>query len=389
MNFYVHHGYGKAQKINSVIEGGHVGGIILSPGDEDAGSLADTARYCAGQGLQLLIDPQTYFYSTRPTGRGRNHEAHGLVLTDLSWAQDALSVSSHIQAIGALNQALNRDGLWIAPGPLQDAFTDVWTPLSIQFARTSSQSWGRERTLATLAVDEAGLSDWPAIERWLDVATGLPVAGFYIVISRAATTYPSAPWAPVRLANLLRLIYVLGVVNQFKVVWAMSDVEGLLGLAAGATEISSGWSYTLRQFSASKWLNPASGGRAPTVRTHVPRLWSLPRAEAETASLFNSPLQAEIFTSAEIDFYNATPFDSISRAEAQVMHLRTLASRSDDVAGVGGAVERVESVEDSLTRASSLWSQIAATGLLQDPAYKNRIQGYIDSVRMFRDWVAL
>lgn len=389
MTFLIQHGYGKAQKIPVVQRTGNLDGVILSPGDEDSGALRDTAQFCRSNNLRAFIDPQTYYYSTQPAGRGRTHSSHGLEFGGLSWAQDAKSISAHIDRVGSLNQAINPDGYWIAPGPLQDSFADIWTPLSVQLARTSGESWGAGRTIATLAVDESGLSSWPTIERWLDVATTLPVQGFYILISRPATAYPSAPWAPAKLANLLRLIHALGELNEFEVIWGYSDFEGLLGLAAGAHAMATGWSYTLRQFSATKWMSPAGGGRPATVRTHLNRLWALPRAETETAQMFNSELRAEIFTEAEITHFENTPFSSLTRADAQVEHMSALAARANKLSTTSDLTLRVSELTASLGRALRLFGTIDQAGLLIEPLYRNRVNAFRTALSMFADQVAL
>lgn len=259
----------------------------------------------------------------------------------------------------------------------------------MQFARTASQAWGPGQTIATLAVDEAGLSDWLAIERWLDVATTLPVRGFYILVSRDSSSYPGPPWAPTKLANLMRLIHALGELNELEVIWGFSDFEGLLGLAAGARTMASGWSYSLRRFSSSKWTSPATGGRAPTVRTHLNRLWSLPRAETETAPLFASDQRDEIFTRAEIARFEETPFEALSRVEAQVDHMNALASRADWLSAERDISARVGTVETSLDDAIALWDSISTTGLLTDPSYRNRVVAFRDALRLFTDQVAL
>lgn len=389
MTFLIQHGFGKGQKIPAVLAGGNLGGIVLGPGDEDPATLGDTARFCHQANLAVLVDPQTYLYSTQPAGRGRNHASHGLGFEGLSWAQDAQSVSTHVERIGRLNAAVNPGGQWIAPGPLQDSFADLWTPLSVQFARTASQAWGADRTIATLAVDEAGLSEWTSIERWLDVATSLPVRGFYILVSRSSTAYPAMPWSPAKLSNLLRLIHALSELNEFEVTWGFSDLEGLLGLTVGATAMASGWSYTLRQFSSSKWTSPPTGGRAPTVRTHLNRLWSLPRAETETALLFTSDLRDAIFTDAEIARYEATSFDALGRVEAQVEHMTALAAQAAWLSTQSGISERVSTVSSSLSSAIELWDAISGSGLLPDPGYRNRVVALGEALALFTDQVAL
>ena len=384
MNFYVQHGYGKAQKIQSLASRGQTTGVILSPGDEDPASLRATAEFCRAAGLRILIDPQTYVYSTNPEGSPRNHPSHNLDMKKLSWAQNAESVTRHISAIQSLNSAINPDGTWIAPSALQGTFTDVWTPLSIQFARTASDAWGPDRTMVTLAIDEAALSDWPRIEDWLDVATTLDVRGFYIVVSRPATTYPSIPWAPARLANLLRLIHTLGTLNDFEVIWGYADVEGMLGLAAGASGVAAGWSYTLRQFSALKWQSPPGGGKPATVRFHVPRLWALLRAETEAEVLLHCEMRDRIFTPDEMASLTSRPAASITRPEAQEQHLMVLAARATALSELATQQERLETVQSSLGLAQGLFQGIRELGLLTEPRYQARVESLTEALELFR-----
>lgn len=385
MTFYIQHGYGKGQKMQDVLNDGHLSGAILSPGDEESATLTATAKGLFEKGIDVLVDPQTYLYSTRPPGRGRNHDSHGIEFRGLSWAQDAQSIASHVEQIGHLNASINADGRWIAPGPLQASFSDIWTPLSVQFARTASQAWGATRTIATVAVDEAGLADWHALERWLDAATTLPVRGFYLLVSRPSTVYPATPWDPIKLVNLLRLIHVLAELNEFEVIWGYSDFEGLLGLAAGATSMATGWSYTLRQFSSAKWISPPSGGRAPAVRTHLRRLWATPRAEAETAILFASDQRAAVFSPDEIEFFERTPFEVINRVSAQVDHMNALATRADWLSRQQSVATRVSEVSASLERAIALWDSVRSSGLVPDPTYRSRVVAWRDSLVRFAD----
>jgi hypothetical protein len=384
MAFYIQHGYGKGQKLRELVDLCEVEGVILSPADEDTSNLADTARWLNESGLRPLIDPQTYLYTTQPAGRGRNHGSHNIEFDGLSWAQGAQSVSKHIRSVGTLNRSINPNGLWISPGPMQDSFTDVWTPLSVQFARTASEEWGADRTLATIAVEESGLADWLSIERWLDVATTMPVAGFYILVSRASTTYPAAPWPPARLANLLRLVHVLANVNGFQVIWGYADLEGVLASAVGASGTASGWSYTLRQFSSSKWLNPATGGRPATVRVPMSRLWSLPRAEAEAATMFNSELREALFDPSEVTSYGARTFESIGRVEAQISHLVNLSKQDETLRRLTTQAQRLDAVQSSLKHALRLWTAVDQSALLADPGYSSRVESLLRALELFR-----
>lgn len=384
MNFFVQHGYGKSQKIQNVAAGGHLAGVVLSSADEDQVGLMTTAEACRDLGLKVRIDPQSYVYTTAPRGRGKHHENHGIDFSSLHWSQDAKATASQVNGIGSLNQRINPNGMWIAPSVLQSSFTDVWTPLALQFARTASDSWGPEKTIATLVIDEAALDTWASIDDWLDVATTLDIAGFYILVGRTNTTYPPVAWSPERLSNLLRLIYNLSQLNGYEVSWGYSDNEGLLGLAAGASAMSSGWSYTLRQFNPSKWQpNDSAGGRAPVARYQVSRMWSPLRAESEAGPLFASPLRDELFTAKQVRELNVRSLSVLTRAEVQEQHMLVLAGRAASIVR-RPLPERLDVVTKSLEQALALMAKVEQSRVVLEARYRPRLESLVASLERFR-----
>lgn len=384
MSFFVQHGYGKSQKIQNVAAGGHLSGVVLSAADEDESSLAATADLCRELNLQVRIDPQTYVYTTAPKGRGKHHEAHGVDFAGVHWSQDAKTTAAQVNAIGSLNERLNPEGTWIAPSVLQSSFADVWTPLALQFARTASDTWGPERTIATLVLDESALETWASIDDWLDVATTLDVKGFYILVGRSNTSYPPVAWSHERLSNLLRLIYNLSQLNGYEVSWGYSDNEGLLGLAAGGTSMSSGWSYTLRQFNPSKWQpNDSAGGRAPVARYQVSRMWSPLRVETEAIRLFDSTLQSAVFTPNQIRDLTARPLNVLTRADVQEQHMLMLARRADFLTGKA-IPARLDWVTSSLEGAVGLMKDAERARIILESRYRPRVDSLLASLERFR-----
>ena len=235
MNLYIQHGYGKADKIAAIASEHGARGLLLSPGDEDAPALQATARNARDTGLDVLMDPQTHIYSLTPPGLARKHVDHRLDFGRIHWSQDAAAVASQVQSVADANVAIGIEGRRIAPTCLQSSFTDIWTPLALQYARTASSAWGANQTLATLAIDESALGDWRAVADWLDVATTLDVDGFYLLVARQrGAGYPPIPWDSGRLRNLLRLIYNLTSLNGYSVIWGYSDIDGLLGGSGAA-----------------------------------------------------------------------------------------------------------------------------------------------------------
>jgi hypothetical protein len=384
MSFYLQHGYGKSQKIQTLQASGHLAGVTLSAADEDVSNLAATADLCRSLGLAVRIDPQTYVYTTAPKGSGKHHESHGVDFASIHWSQDAKATAHQVDAIGRLNARINPGGDWIAPSVLQSSFADVWTPVALQLARTASDAWGPDRTIATLVIDEAALETWSAIDDWLDVATTLEVKGFYILVGRSNTSYPPVAWSQERLSNMLRLIYNLSELNGYEVSWGYSDSEGLLGIAAGATGMSSGWSYTLRQFNPSKWQpKDSAGGRAPVVRYNLNSLWSSLRVDTEASRLFSSSLRDRVFTPKQLEAVNVQPLTTLTRAEAQEQHLGVLAARADSL-GKKKLTERLEQVTSSLESALSLMADIDESKILLESRYRPRVESLLGSLERFR-----
>lgn len=386
--FYLQHGHGKSTKIEECTAEGNVTGLILSPGHEDVTALADTVRRSHALGLKVLIDPQSYVYSTDPQGQMRYHEAHGISFTQMHWALSATELTSFVQAVGDVNRTAGVAQPWICPAPFHRSLTDYWMPSAIQFARTACDQWGAG-VIVTIAVDEAVLSDWDRVADWLDVLTTLDVAGFYLLVSRRPALYPPANWEKLNLTNLLRLIHVLSVVNEYEVIWGYADVDGLLGVAAGATAVASGWSYGLRQFSIDRYNEKRSGGAPAVPRIYLPALLSDLRSN-EAEDLYRGTVNGAIlFPEALRSKFSSRSFDSLSNPEAQCQHLLNLAADVTVLASNNDLRSRLDAVTTRISSALSNFDRIRSAGLELDPRYVNRLNSYADALLMFRKSVAL
>lgn len=382
MTYWLQHGFGKAQKISTVAANGNTTGVILSAADEDTQSLAQTALAIRDLGLQVLVDTQSYLYSSTPQGVARFHEPNGVSFPALHWSQDAAATQAQLGAVELLNRAVNPDGRWIAPSVLQSSFADVWTPLALQFARTASDMWGGDRTVATVVIDEAALASWDAVDSWLDVATTLDVSGFYILVNRSNTGYPPVAWATDRLTNLMRLNYTLSAINDYEVLWGFSDSEGLLSEALGAS-MAVGWTFGLRQFSVAKW-QPSGGGRPAIIRYYMPLLWSSLRAEGEADLLHDSGFANNVFLEHQLEEIESTPFSAITRATAQEQFMIELGRSSASLREVGLLGPRLDALERSLEGALDNFRAISAAGAVLEARYAPRVASIAAAVAEFR-----
>lgn len=388
MSFYVQHGYGKGQKIQNLDAQGNLAGVILSPSDEGPAQLQQTVDLCNDISLRVLIDPQTYVYSVAPPGSSKRHLENQVDSTPIHWADDTAAIADIVSSVGRLNERLGVVDALIAPTVMQPGFSDVWTPVALQFARASASAWGNERTIVSIALEEQALSSWPAIDQWLDIITTLDVRGFYVVVQRNQSSYPAPPWRPESLANLLRLFYILGEVNGYEVIWGYSDIEGLLGLSTGASGIASGWNYGSRKFSLSKW-QPSTGGRAPVPRLNILPLLTPVKAVGEANKLFESEFCERLFSREQIETFSEAPFESWSRLEAQEGHLAFCARESSLLEQLGGIPQKLDLLETTFETTLALFAEIKESGLILDSAYSARIVAFRESIRLFRQVEAL
>ena len=360
MTLYAQHGYGKSDKLGVLADAGAIAGVILSPADEPADALRVTAQGMAARKIETLLDPQTYVYCI-PDASARCHFESGLDFGPIFWGSiTSAEVAAHVDAVLAANISVGTTGPIIAPTPLQGGFTDLWLPLAMQYANTTAAKAGGRAVLASVVVEEDGLGDWAAIERWLDVVTTLDVAGFYLIVGRRAG-YPAA-WDQARLASLLRIVYRLRVINDYRVVVGYSDISGLTATAMGADGVASGWSYRQRHFNSQRWV-PKKGGQQASPRVTSGPLLSTLLAQGEMDSVARSSLAAQVLPDAALVSRLAARADSWTNPDAQLQHLGVLGRLVLEVEAAGDVSARLDYLSASITEARRLMAALARAGV--------------------------
>ena len=385
--FLLQHGYGKSDKIEQLDETGNLRGVILSPAHEDVMQLSGTVARCQALGIEVLLDPQSYIYSTNPPGFPRRHPAHGLHFSDTVWSLSAKQLSEHVESVRRANATVGLNGPIIAPSPFHLTLRDYWMPLAVQYARTATDAWGGENTFASIVVSELALADWATVADWLDVLTTLDVAGFYLLVSRQDQSYPPATWQPQSLANLLRLVYTLAVENEYDVRWGYSDIDGLLGIAAGANGVASGWSYSLRQFSIQRYSESRGGGNPAVPRVYVASLMSDLRF-SEARDLFGSEVGHEMFSPPLQATYASRSFDALGNPDAQIQHLCALAEEVVDLSQFVDVDDRLTALRDKVAAAMRRHAEVAGMGVTLDGRYVARLRSYDEALGLFYDATA-
>lgn len=370
MSFFAQHGYGKSDKLDVLAAAGVLGGVILSPADESIDALRGTARAMARKNVETLLDPQTYVY-TIPNAVGRCHSDLGLDFGSIYWGSiTPADIETQVEAVIAANAAIATTGPVIAPAPRQGTFGDLWLPVALQYARTTNARAGGRAVLASVIVEEAALGDWNAIERWLDVATTLELEGFYLVIGRR-TPYPAA-WDRVALCNLLRIIYRLRILNEYRVVVGYADTGGLAAIAMGADAIASGWNYRQRHFLSERWV-PRAGGQAPVPRVTSGPLMSALLGLGEMDAASRSAIGPQVLPDDVLRGRLASRPESWSNPQAVVQHLEVLSGVVADLEAVGDVPARLDYLAAAASEARRLMVGLARNGVRVDPVHNTAL----------------
>jgi hypothetical protein len=380
MSLWVQQGYGKGDKLDDLEATDRIGGIVLSPGDESPNTLQTTAHTCSSWGWAVGVDPQTYVYNI-PQASGRLHADNGIDLGPLHWGASPDEVRDHARAVVALNRRLGTT-ITIAPAPLQQSFADVWAPVALQYAR-AALSEADTPVYASVVVYDTGFSAWADVERWLNEITRLDIEGVYVIVARGQREYPPA-WVPDVLANVLRIIYRLAVVNQYRVIWGYSDLAGVLGTAAGATGVASGWFYTLRSFSPSKW-QPSTGGQQPVPRVLAAGLLSPLEATSEGNAIARSTEGEEAIRSGDVRRAIAQRPDAWGQTDAWGQHLRALAAIVDNVERrQPGTSAALDYVDRRITMALERLRRIQGRGIAINPAHRTALESFSRALASLR-----
>lgn len=377
MSLWIQQGYGKGDKIDRLAAAGAISGVILSPADEEQANLRATADTARSLGLDVVLDPQTYVGSITG-GTARCHPSHGLDFGRVHWGLNPTEIGDHVSAVWSATQAMGISTL-LSPTCIQRGFTDAWTTLAIQYARTSIDV--ADEVYVSVVVEEAALGDWRQIEDWLDVVTTLDARGFYLIVSKTSRDYPQ-PWNTTRLSNLLRIVHRLAVLNGYQVLVGYSDFEGLLAQVAGAKAFGSGWFFTLRAFTELKW-QPSTGGAPGRARATSGPMLTPFRAEDEANRVAQSSVAALAYPDAALrDQLTRSP-GSVSIADAWSQHLLELGSMATDLEAAGSLTNQRQELRRRLETAVSLFEDLRSQNVPLPAQYQTRVSAYLAALAEF------
>ncbi|WP_172512324.1 hypothetical protein [Glutamicibacter mishrai] len=385
MSFILQHGYGKSDKLDYVSEHTTVSSVILSPTDETPEGLAQTATHLKSLGVQPLLDPQTYLYTDGVGLAGRCHSSNGLSFSPIRWSQSPGDVQKVLTAVEQANNSLGTNSL-IAPSILQSSFEDIWTPLGIQYARAAAETWSEKEVYASIVFEEIAFAGWEQINDWLDEITTIDVHGFYLLANHRGTlSYPASGWAPNHLANAMRMIYTLTEINGYELIWGYSDIEGLLGLAVGATGVATGWHNSLRRFSIDKW-RPKSGGAQPIPRRFVSTLLSPLRLDGEL-SVISSVGASHLIPKSRADALFQEYMSDAEYWKRGISQKHHMVSMGDLVSILTNLSipDRLDTVESWIQQSLQLFEDLGRQNLIFEGSYTIKLQILSEAISAFRN----
>ncbi|MDI7267416.1 MAG: hypothetical protein QME96_05430 [Myxococcota bacterium] len=386
------HGFGKTTKIQDGLAVGSITGVVLSPRDETPDTLEAFAKELRGQfpDAMLLFDPQFYASVVSPANLGHLAEYKQYFRPGLTRGNfvSPRKLREYAKATLGYQRGLPLSRL-TSPTICFDDFSDPWSQIALQLADASVEHHVTIESppplLVSLVFSESGLSNAAGVEEFLDLATGLPVAGFYLVVKRDLQGY-RANFRPETLKQLLYLVYALAEVNDLEVVCGYSDLAGVLLRAVGATACASGWHGSLRQFTLARF-QPSKGGRSPRARyTSRPLLNSILVSDLDMLyqlgrlgeTLSGTPEEAPLGTSKPPSNASWTPTVST------LHHWRVLADLAASVS-TGTVGEKLDAAVKLIKDAKGTYALLENAGAtFETGCDAGHLEQWLEAVKLFR-----
>lgn len=390
MTVLAQHGFGKGAKLTRALEAGSIGGVVLSPRHESPENLASCLESIAESHPDSvrMVDPQFYATTIVPAKLGRLTEYEswfrpGLGMRDFVSARH---VQRFAESVLEFQSALNVTAL-LTPTLRISGFRDRLAQVVLQLADSScqwKQAKGERRPLyVSLLVDEAALRGEEELGDFIDLITVLECDGFYIIPFRASETY-SEQFEPDALAGLMYLVYVLGELNETKVVCGYTGVWGSMVAATGSSHVATGWFQSLRNFTFRPW-RPSEGGRQPRARyTSTPLLDSILISDLD--KVFERRVVEKVLsgTSQDLVFRTTSPLQVPWSQETDALHHWASMTNLLGAIPQGSTDERLAFMAKRIDRAEGLFLETRQLGVEYEAPAGNHLPQWSEAIEIFR-----
>lgn len=392
MTLLAQHGWGKSDKIARGVQAAHLGGVILSPRDENPESLEAYSQLLLDNhpALTVFIDPQYYASTILNPRAGRlfNYPYFNPELTYRSFVSPTRIGEMVRQVIDY--QLGMRTSHICAPVVAFDSFSDRWNSVAFSMAAESVSYYGNledpRPILVSFVINENAFRSDPEFEEFLDIITDLDCDGFYLVIRRTQREY-SQGMEQELLSSILYMTHTLVSLNEFELYYGYCDFLGIPLHAAGATGTACGWTQGLRRFTFGRF-EQSSGGRPARNRMSSLPLLNTVFINPDLDNIARLNFLEQVLTDTQYDrVLNVSPPSAVPwPADISALHhWQSLASGIANVTASSEPANRFDALSEMISRSRSLYVQLEEAGQRLDGASgRGHLENWQRAINEFR-----
>ncbi len=368
MSVLAQHGFGKGQKLQAGLKQKTIGGVVLSPRDEEPADLVSLAKGLRSEFSEavLLMDPQVYA-STVHNPRDRHLPEYPYYSSGLTRASFTTRlIEKTVKACFAFQKPLPLT-YFAAPAVSFATPEDGWSQIALQFAEEGIEQHARLRSrrplLVSLVLEESALASRPALNDLMDSLTTLECAGFYVCLIRNSGTQYGPGMAADRLANLLYVVYALGEANEYHVIVGYSDWIGVLLHTVGAKYCATGWGLGLRHLQWARFEHGAFGRQPKERYSSVPLFNSIFLEELDACWRAKRIEPVLSGVSQDKPFTATNPLNVQWPQEASTLQHWAALSKASRVTPARALTSRIADMEKRIEEAGTAYADLINAGI--------------------------
>ena len=401
MKMFAQDGYGPSDKIKIGLENNVIQGALLSPRYRTPDNFIEKIDNLPQGDMELYVDPTFHAYiniGKQSAKLGKLEEWNYFEAPRRSHLISGTAISPIIENTLLSQKALPVAG-YISPNIFIENANSIDAAIALNMISKTTevaQKCGAidKPVFASLALHRDVLAPENTFNDLVEALTALetPPDGFYILVGSGSTDdnrshIRSDIFHDHVIAGWMYLNYALSI-NGFKVINGYSDLlSPLLGIC-GAYAGASGWFGSLRQFSMSHYIKPASkGGSTPLIRYVSSSLLArIKQTEYDDFITIDSRVANGLSSD---DSYNKSHEDETTRCEEALQSWDALNSLSATCI-TGDIYEDLDGFINRIATARQIWSQLEEAGFTGGiEAHLEKLTAMENGIKIFREWAEL
>lgn len=396
MNIFAQDGYGPGGKLKQALDGGFVGGVVLSPRYSRPDKLHERVAELRGEARTLLMDPE--YYATDVIS---NPNANCGSLEEWNYFRRPsrsrlISGTAIPEVIRGAVQAQSDAGLesFIAPNLFIRQADSIDTGIAINFlnqTKAAASEVTNGPVYGTLAIHRDAILSGNQFLEILDDLTGMdsPPDGYYLILGSSEQN-SSGRFVRSDLSNA-RVIaawmyanYVLSI-NGAKLINGYCFLLGPLMGVCGANAAASGWSSGLRKFCFDRYIrSAASGGRSPNTRyLSAPLMAHIKQTDLDTFESIRPGIRNGLSLDGAYD-------TDVSRTDEALQSWEGLERMGNHPSFSGDILKDLTIFRGLIEDARSRWITIQSAGISSEVEPNlERLQAMEEGIEIFTQWAEL